>query len=125
MMKDYKKLIEALRCNGECHDECAYRSEEGWCDAEAKMDADAADAIEELLQIADHYEQTAKDYWKQACDYKEQLPKHGEWKHIFGGYVECSICGASPLLDGEREYVETNYCPNCGAKMGVQYNEQS
>lgn len=47
-MSDYKKLIEALRCNGECHDGCAYRSEEGWCDAEAKMDADAADAIEEL-----------------------------------------------------------------------------
>ena len=28
-MNDYKKLVEALRCHGECHDGCAYRSEEG------------------------------------------------------------------------------------------------
>lgn len=42
---------------------------------------------------------------------------HGTWVHEFGGFVNCSECGASPLLDGEREYVETNYCPNCGAKM--------
>ena len=42
---------------------------------------------------------------------------HGHWKHTFGGYVNCSICDATPLLDGEREYVETTYCPNCGALM--------
>ena len=34
----------------------------------------AADAIEELQQIAAHYEQTAKDYWKEACDYKAEIP---------------------------------------------------
>lgn len=49
--------------------------------------------------------------------------KHGEWVHEFGGYVNCSECGASPLLDGEREYVETNYCPNCGAKMDGESRE--
>lgn len=42
---------------------------------------------------------------------------HGYWKHIFGGFVECSNCGVFPLLDGERKYVESEYCPCCGAKM--------
>lgn len=42
---------------------------------------------------------------------------HGHWKHIFGGFVECSNCGEFPLLDGERKYVESEYCPCCGAKM--------
>lgn len=44
----------------------------------------------------------------------------GKWVHKFGGYVNCSFCGSSPLLDGEREYVETNYCPNCGAEMSFE-----
>lgn len=46
----------------------------------------AADALEELQQIADHHEQKAKDYWKEACEYKQriaeleaQLPKEDEW----------------------------------------------
>ena len=43
--------------------------------------------------------------------------RRGKWVHTFGGYVNCSECNATPLLDGEREYVETPYCPNCGAKM--------
>lgn len=43
--------------------------------------------------------------------------KHGHWAHDFGGYVECSNCDALPLLDGERGYVESEYCPWCGAKM--------
>ena len=29
----------------------------------------------------------------------------------------CSICNAYALLNGGEEYVISNYCPNCGAKM--------
>ena len=29
----------------------------------------------------------------------------------------CSICGEHALLNGGEEYVTSNYCPNCGAKM--------
>ena len=81
-MKDYKELVEALRCKElekiACPDcaerECVANSGRGlWCRVPKLMD-DAADAIEELLQIADHYEQTAKDYWQEACDYKAQIP---------------------------------------------------
>jgi hypothetical protein len=49
-----------------------------WGGAERCLFTDAAAAIEELQQIADHHEQTAKDYWKEACEYKAQLPKLGE-----------------------------------------------
>ena len=35
----------------------------------------AADAIEELQQIAAHYEETAHDYFKDVCYYLERVPK--------------------------------------------------
>jgi len=108
MMKDYKKLIEALRCNGECHDGCAYRSEEGWCDAEAKMDADAAAAIKAL---------------------QAQIPKQGEWVEDDATYAgaslsnyKCSLCGkiGGTWRRGLKQDELPNFCGNCGAKMGVQ-----
>jgi len=42
---------------------------------------------------------------------------HAHWHHSFGGFVGCSRCGDPPLLGGEREYVESAYCPSCGASM--------
>ena len=36
----------------------------------------AADAIEELLQIAQHYEEESQGWWLAACDYKEEMEKH-------------------------------------------------
>ena len=46
--------------------------------------------------------------------------KHGEWilKHVGAGhYWECSVCHTNPCI-----YVtnNTNYCPNCGAKMELK-----
>lgn len=43
--------------------------------------------------------------------------RHGEWllKHVgVGHYWECSVCHAPPNI-----YIteDTNYCPNCGARM--------
>ena len=38
-------------------------------DAAAAIEALQAE-VNEQKQIAAHYEQTAKDYWKEACDYK-------------------------------------------------------
>ncbi len=60
----YDELVKALRNHRVCdEDKCAT------CEL---MD-EAADAIEELQQIADHYEQTAKGYWKEACEYKQRI----------------------------------------------------
>ena len=36
---------------------------------------EAADAIEELQQIAGHYEESAHDYFKDVCYYLERMPK--------------------------------------------------
>ena len=30
---------------------------------------------------------------------------------------ECSKCGSEPLLDGNEEYVLSDYCPFCGRRM--------
>ena len=80
-MTDYSELVKALRYCAEsgdfkCGKDCPMHTEYPNC--LTKMDTDAAAAIEELQQIAEHYEQTAKDYWKEACEYKAQLPKRGE-----------------------------------------------
>ena len=95
---------------------------------------EAADALEELQQIADHYEQTAKDYWKEACDYKQriaeleaQLPKEGEWidenRRTRSSKFVCSTCKRTCYdIQPTRDKAWTkrcryNYCPKCGAKM--------
>ena len=78
---NYEGLIKALRCKRDDCEGCDiafFDKDEGWMCQYAAKDDDAAAAIEELQQIAGHYEQTAKDYWKEACEYKAQLPKRGK-----------------------------------------------
>ena len=46
---------------------------------------------------------------------------HAEWKfdHMTGEtahYADCSICGVHKFFKDVSEY--SNFCPNCGAKMG-------
>ena len=50
--------------------------------------------------------------------------KHGRWIYYEGETIEdggrCSVCECDqPLFieDWEWKHVETDYCPNCGAKM--------
>lgn len=43
--------------------------------------------------------------------------RHGDWllRHIGGGhYWECSVCHTNPCIYVTKD---TNFCPNCGAKM--------
>ena len=129
-MTDYKKLVEDLRDIEKTMfalgtspinmDNVSIRLayDKKW----GRTANDAAAAIEELQQIADHHEQTAKDYWKEACEYKAQLPKRGEWERTQNGIdncsvYKCSVCGS--LWYGVGGY---NYCPNCGAKMIGEQN---
>jgi hypothetical protein len=125
-MTDYTKLVAAVR-DTDFGDTCVYCEHSDMCKDADCIILQAADAIERLTMLYEKAEMDATNFTGELAQahadidkLKSQMPKRGEWKHIFGGYVECSICGASPLLDGEREYVETNYCPNCGAKMEVQ-----
>lgn len=72
---------------------------------------EAADAIAELQQIAGHYEECAKDYFKDVCYYKERvpkwipvterLPKYGDWVLGIGpkkGYHICEYRGIMHFL---------------------------
>lgn len=130
-MTEYSELVKALRHCGKdllpgerCKDSCPY-GDIALCLPKLKLDA--ADAIEELQQIADHHEQTAKDYWKEACEYKAQLPKRGEWiwiqKANGGQYKGCSVCHAPIPTDSMLDYLDDedcDFCYSCGAKMEVQ-----
>lgn len=103
-MTDYTKLVEALLS--------VSTVSTAW-----ELMRDAATAIEELQQISEHYEQTAKDYWKkEACEYKAQLPKRGEWELIDGAEPMRWGCSRCKYMSWET----SNYCPRCGAKMEVQ-----
>lgn len=35
----------------------------------------------------------------------------------------CSLCGTYALLDGKEDYVPSNFCPRCGAKMDGERRE--
>lgn len=59
--------------------------------------------------------------------------KHGRWIYNEGETIEdggyCSVCECDqPMFieDWEWKYIETDYCPHCGAKMDeeVQNNEE-
>ena len=40
--------------------------------------------------------------------------RHGRWLHRKNGVAYCSECKIDTIED------ETNYCPNCGAKMDLE-----
>ena len=48
----------------------------------------------------------------------ESLRPHGEWVYGEDIDIQCSACGADALTAGDYRQVKSNYCPNCGAKMG-------
>lgn len=115
-MTDYTELVKALRYT-------AIAISKGRLEVlRAKTLTAAAAAIEELQQIADHHEQTAKDYWKEACEYKAQLPKRGEWQKAkpkgvvtySDGYAECSHCHEAIWLGWGM-----NFCPHCGTQNKI------
>lgn len=65
------------------------------------------------------------------CETVEAEPiKHGRWivkiyEHKYkNGYwterrTECSVCGSKPLYDEFQQKAESDYCPQCGAKMDL------
>lgn len=113
-MKDYKKLVEALRCNqgnGLCpYADCEYKSKNAPICMPTRLTNDAAAAIEDLQAEVQELKRVNLEIF-------EDLPKLGKWIYHPKDAIEmmftlpkCSICGheSSDAL---------NYCPNCGAKM--------
>lgn len=56
--------------------------------------------------------------------------RHGRWletNKLFKGIYQCSVCGSysamtsGALADGRKDY----FCPNCGAKMDLEANNDA
>ena len=146
------ELIDALQCAShfalyqDCYERnCYANSRKGlYCNI-PKLMADAADALEaaekriarleEDLKTREAEREVMQDTIKiceEAADrYKAQLPKDGEWIYTplerYKEYkVKCPFCGAEyhDCYDGYIDAEDMNYCPNCGAKMRGERNEQ-
>ena len=53
------------------------------------------------------------------------VQNHGKWVKLPTGWANlvCSICFGMSLVDAKGKPIKTNYCPNCGAKMDGDGNE--
>lgn len=45
---------------------------------------------------------------------------HGRWIYGEDVDIQCSVCGADALTEGDYRQIKTRYCPNCGAKMDLE-----
>ena len=81
---------------------------------------------EEIIQISWN-ETTAPISWSHAyadfIDDIEEQPaadvapvRHGRWVNE-SFYTHCSVCGNMAIYDKYGQEVESDYCPNCGARM--------
>lgn len=50
---------------------------------------------------------------------EQTVQKCGHWIRVEAGFTDmkCSECGELALLDIDRDFVQSKYCPSCGAKM--------
>lgn len=60
-----------------------------------------------------------------------QKELHGRWIYYEGETIEdggrCSVCECDqPMFidDWEWKYIETDYCPHCGARMDAKMDEE-
>lgn len=47
---------------------------------------------------------------------------HGKWIYGEDIDIQCSVCGADALTEGDYRQIKSRYCPNCGAKMSGENN---
>lgn len=86
---------------------------------------------------ADAYNDLAEDFHRIPAADVEPV-RYGRWKPLFeseitgwnpafagcdpiGAYV-CSCCNSEATYTCDDEFDLSNYCPNCGAKMGLENN---
>ena len=85
----------------------------------------AADAIEELKQIADHYEESAHDYFKDVCYYMERVPKWISVKEQFpekgGNYIVCHS-GEDGAEVSEADYDKRGNCWYDPIEQYIEYH---
>ena len=59
------------------------------------------------------------------ADYRKQI--EGKWifEHESYGKMLCSNCKEEALVNDRNEYVDSDFCPNCGARMKGEEDEKS
>ena len=67
------------------------------------------------------------DGWNSAIDIINQAETvdaapvvHGKWAHLGGDEWCCTNCGFVVTTEGSWEKPTEKYCPNCGAKMDLE-----
>ena len=75
--------------------------------------------LNELTTKCNQLQAAVDNYEKRIAELEAQLPKEGEWIPVDDGmvYVKCSVCGDVMCCRG-------HYCPNCGARMKGENDEQ-
>jgi hypothetical protein len=136
------ELIKALRIckDGSCKD-CPRN---GTMDCDINLYSDAADALEAVDEkIADYiaaiealddsndaYIKENEQLKKRIAELEAQLPKEGEWKWLSSTYDRvpremrywCSVCHHEEITHNDKPW--KHYCPNCGARMRGEHDEQ-
>ena len=83
-----------------------------------KLLSDAADALEaadaKIVKLNTKCADQQSQINSMENEIEELLPKEGEWIEDEYGYIHCSRCR---MEWDEPEHPQTNFCPNCGAKM--------
>lgn len=75
--------------------------------------------IAENMRMDKSISKEGYEYFQQAIKALEQKPRKGKWiskPHVYG-VTYCSECNFELKID------DTNYCPNCGAKMEKRFEE--
>lgn len=118
VIRHAEEVAEANECLCEQIHPALQWKDYGKCASEHRQLADWLKDYKRLLEHEPCEDATLKDIFCMGCEYKEQEPKTGHWKRIsMDKYSEhakywyrCDRCGKDNLGN-------TDWCPNCGAKM--------
>lgn len=78
--------------------------------------------------VLDVVKRTSGDYAAAFCEIAHHKAAdvapvvHGKWIYGEDIDIQCSVCGADALTEGDYRQIKSRYCPNCGAKMSGENN---
>lgn len=76
--------------------------------------------------VLDVVKRTSGDYAAAFCEIAHHKAAdvapvvHGKWIYGEDIDIQCSVCGADALTEGDYRQIKSRYCPNCGAKMDLE-----
>ena len=73
------------------------------------------------------YYYVSKEQIDSAPTIEAEPVRRGKWKHIpeepFAGYYVCSVCNEQAEVSSFEEWLLTDYCPFCGARLESEVEE--